>query len=424
MHPASWAKHEREDCFHKKCSICGEGFTRDSLFQKHMLKHEPLLCDACDFRTPLKKLLQAHISRMHPEKLSEEQRQNRVEKQKRQMMRLDTDRTFQCFFCGNIYDQREEVREHILTQHSEVCNDSIMYGRPREHQCEKCHICFRSKPQFKHHVCGILPPFLRPRSLGGPKERETCPECKETFKDYLGLCNHYNSAHRKAPLHPCDQCDFVGYHRRGLLLHKKNEHDDRGPFMCEFCSTVCKTKHTLQDHVRFYHKNRLKCELCEFFDVAPKMRFHMDQKHPEHKPYQCEFCPKSYSLHVYLKNHQYASPTCRVDDSKSSWRHKETINKLNVQDQSLICEACGKSFDTKKQIRKHLEEAHGIKSGKHCICEKCGRGYANQEALKAHKDQKHRQKFYACTLCDKMVTSRKKRMFDILAEVPGNSRVL
>ena len=117
-----------------------------------------------------------------------------------------------------IYEDRDLVTQHILDQHSKVCKN-IMYGKPREYQCETCHIMFLKPTQHKLHICGILPPFLRPEKKA-EKRTETCPVCKDSYEGYEQLILHYAKSHATEPQFFCDQCDFVSTHSTRVREHK------------------------------------------------------------------------------------------------------------------------------------------------------------------------------------------------------------
>ena len=60
-------------------------------------------------------------------------------------------------------------------------------------------------------------------------------------------------------------------------------------------------------------------------------------------------------------------------------------------------------------MKVHLKKVHDIEAEKRDhICEQCGKSYSNSSSLYTHQQLKHGQNFYICTLCDKMVTARKK----------------
>ena len=69
-------------------------------------------------------------------------------------------------------------------------------------------------------------------------------------------------------------------------------------------------------------------------------------------------------------------------------------SKLNTS--KFICEECGKNFNLKKTLNKHIQDYHLM-----YICDQCDftcKGQANQ--MKSHKSLKHQALLFACVFCD------------------------
>ena len=74
-----------------------------------------------------------------------------------------------------------------------------------------------------------------------------------------------------------------------------------------------------------------------------------------------------------------------------------------------MCDICGKNFAKQQTLDNHVFVAHKDKCDSAGLtCDKCGRHYVTLQQLKQHLAVVHRQKFYICTLCERIVTVRRK----------------
>ena len=93
----------------------------------------------------------------------------------------------QCYRCGEIFKTIPEIKEHLTTIHFGF--RKIHYGRPRDFQCQVCHIMFETEENLEKHNCSSDPEFLT-------KDRgNKCNKCNEVFSRREALVNHNRIFH-------------------------------------------------------------------------------------------------------------------------------------------------------------------------------------------------------------------------------------
>ena len=116
----------------------------------------------------------------------------------------------------------------------------------------------------------------------------------------------------------------------------------------------------------------------------------MKQVHPQHERFKCDLCDSSFLLKSDINVH------------KNQYHFSQ-------DHQSLMCDICGKNFAKQQTLDNHVYVAHKDKcDSAGFTCDKCGRHYVTLQQLKQHLAVVHHQKFYICTLCERIVTVRRK----------------
>ena len=294
----------------------------------------------------------------------------------------------QCYFCGFKSDNKHEVKEHVEAKHNQVEATTQMFGSPRKHQCQTCQTVFRKESTLNIHICGLTLPSMAITAKTGA---EQCPKCDKVFVTHLDMLNHHAKEHTEEKKFNCDQCDYKGFTQKNVAYHKESAH--QGQVRCDICHNLFKSERTLKKHHKEVHlmvKRQAKCDVCEFRSGLPEMRKHMKQEHPKHERFKCDLCDSSFLLKSDINVH------------KNQYHFSQ-------EHQSLMCDICGKNFAKQQTLDNHVFVAHKDKcDSAGFTCDKCGRHYVTLQQLKQHLAVVHRQKFYICTLCEKIVTVRRK----------------
>merc|ERR1712156_699400 len=96
------------------------------------------------------------------------------------------------------------------------------------------------------------------------------------------------------------------------------------------------------------------------------MRVHIDRVHNKHKPWQCQFCEKTFATTSDLKQHLSSHGMGKI--------HK--------------CEDCGREFSNRDSAILHRKQHNNVRSHtgeKPFNCEFCSRGFSQVTTLKNHK---------------------------------------
>ena len=305
----------------------------------------------------------------------------------------------QCYYCGYITENTTVIEDHIRDKHnSDVTN--IMHGLPRDHQCEQCKVVFISEEILKVHLCGITNPSIK---LCDASVIEVCDQCGLEFKGHRSLLYHYAAKHSTEKKFDCDLCDYKFYTLSSLRTHKKAVH--QGSTVCDTCGRAFKSLITLRKHEREVHlgakRKQLseKCKLCEFRSLSrPVLRQHMSDEHPDYNPYLCEDCGKSFSMKTYFTVHLRSKQCTKKSTVKVSTVSKK-VKKVSKKVSKVSNEVSKVSNELSNEVPYKEDNFK---------CDHCGIKFSTKLQLKSHVWNAHTQKFFICTLCEKVIHSRKK----------------
>lgn len=135
----------------------------------------------------------------------------------------------------------------------------------------------------------------------------------------------------------CRYCGRGVTSKRGLVQHESTH--NLGAFKCPHCDHATNRKSLLEIHIRTVHLN-LRPEICQLCGKAFKTKKQIAAHiltHSDVKLYSCEICGAK------LKN-----VTCYRS------------HMMNVHNQRVACDICGKTMFKEEGIRRHKRQEHGI----------------------------------------------------------------
>ena len=217
-----------------------------------------------------------------------------------------------------------------------------------------------------------------------PIENLYCTDLIEAFEKNLeaekGLLSikeekQFNSIHEGINNPKCSICGKEFKRRKYLRIHQKNKRCLR--------KTLPKEK-------------LLICDYCQkSFSSAQYLKIHIHTVHEGHKDYKCESCGKSFTQLCTLKKHSAHGKECLKTRLK---KHKKKIK--------CIINNCPDSFDTISELREHKKDKHADDK-KDFNCEHCGKPYNNRPSLNKHVKAVHENLRFTCELCGKKYTGKK-----------------
>ena len=209
-------------------------------------------------------------------------------------------------------------------------------------------------------------------------------------------------------VHKSSECDDDPMCETNVEEHAK----EIEPLRCEVCDKSLSSKKKLKRHIEKMHEKPSSASHYECTD-DPMCETNIEEHAKETKSLKCEVCGKSFSSKKKLKRH-----TDKVHEKSSSTSHIKSFKynndrtcETNVEEhskeiESLRCKVCGKGFSSKKKLKKHIDKVHNkssltshLKSLKCNVCDKC---FSQKHNLKRHQDTVHKGiKPFSCDQCEK-----------------------
>ncbi|KAL1380827.1 hypothetical protein pipiens_003530 [Culex pipiens pipiens] len=266
-------------------------------------------------------------------------------------------------------------------------------------------------------------PQKRRRSRKSPRKVEKLDETEQTNEDVIMAEVEMNSPKRRRGRRPAG--DKEGGRRRRKpaeddpnrpkmndykcyicmseslgsalnLLDHLNTHTDRLPYTCEICvqeTIELKQVRSLNIHLKM-HQQPVKCSYCDRRYANDRARdyhvqaFHLGENAP--CPSTCSVCQKVCNSALALKNHlrkhtsAYNCEYCgKSFESKSKLnRH---ITRIHVKSEGYTCGFCNKTIKTLDAYELHIRTIH--EGRRDYECESCGRRFTTAAFLRMH--QKH-----------------------------------
>jgi len=133
----------------------------------------------------------------------------------------------------------------------------------------------------------------------------------------------------------------------------------------------------------------IPCPQCDkMFMRGYNMRVHIDRVHNKHKPWQCQFCEKSFATTSDLKQHLSSHGMGKIhkcEDCGREFTNRDSAilhRKQHNNERTHFCNECGKGFFKASCLQRHVRSHTGEKP---YSCEFCKRGFSQVTTVKNHK---------------------------------------
>uniref|UniRef100_A0A8D2DCB7 Zinc finger protein ZFAT n=1 Tax=Sciurus vulgaris TaxID=55149 RepID=A0A8D2DCB7_SCIVU len=304
--------HTREHLYY--CSQCHYSSITKNCLKRHVIqKHSNILLkcptDGCDYSTPDKYKLQAHL-KVHTE--------------------LDK-RSYSCPVCEKSFSEDRLIKSHIKTNHPEVSMNTIseVLGR---------------RVQLK----GLI-----------GKRAMKCPYCDFYFMKNGSDLQRHIWAHEGVKPFKCSLCEYATRSKSNLKAHM-NRHSTEKTHLCDMCGKKFKSKGTLKSHKLLHTADgkQFKCTVCDYTAAQkPQLLRHMEQ-HASFKPFRCAHCHYSCNISGSLKRHYNRK---HPNEEYANAGSGELAAEALIQQGGLKCPVCSFVYGTKWEFNRHLKNKHGLK---------------------------------------------------------------
>ena len=231
---------------------------------------------------------------------------------------------------------------------------------------------------------------------------DKCNICSFITIGAIVLTNH-KKIHKEAVIVECNQCDFESASKVDVIKHKRDAHGVHFGYMCEFCGRDYPNYGQLYVHKAKCSMSKTKwtpepipCDLCEFVSKKgkPGILRHMQQNHGNIDIslacLQCDFkTERIKSIEEHAREHGGPPTVCGACTFSAHHppilqAHFETIHETK-------CKFCNYETSNIRGLNNHITRMHGRMDSTLCtsICDRCGFSALDAIDLRRHIEEKH-----------------------------------
>ncbi|KAI5640751.1 hypothetical protein NE865_06858 [Phthorimaea operculella] len=281
------------------------------------------------------------------------------------------------------YSKNPSVKLDVNNLTCKRCNQPMKDFKEFIDHAKECHNFVINKEVLKHVQCYKL-----------SDEEMSCLQCEQKFNFFGHLLSHTNKFHNNMPQFLCETCGTGFPSLQQVDKHVKMAH--RMTYPCKKCKEVFPTHCKMLYHVDKIHRpNSMKCPQCfEAFDSRIKKKRHLAVVHNvkglQHPCPDCGlvFDYRSHMLYHRSKIHlKELNATCGICGFKTF--NNKSLNKHLISHSAarpFECEFCKKTFQRKRNLDIH-ERIH--KNERRYVCQDCGKAFIQGTSLKVHTRTHH-----------------------------------
>lgn len=284
----------------------------------------------------------------------------------RHLRKHSKQKPYQCTKCDMKFAIIDFLKIHMKREHKEDLDErpELLTG----YKCADCGEEFGTAEELTKH--------------GSDHERVQCPDCGKFFKRNR-LENHRNTHKKSASL--CPECGKLFDARFKLTQHMITIHNAE-PVKCEVCGKVLKTKKILNEHMKTHLKSEVGLRIPQA--ICPQCGLGLAQKgslarhillvHEKHK--------------IVPSDKTYTCQECsEVLPNKGKYYSHRRMHRAMVD--RFPCEICGRVFNKKQNLRRHIYLLHDEKRIIEIPiygCQVCTRTFREKKNLRRHYKMVHK----------------------------------
>ncbi|RXG62243.1 Zinc finger protein Xfin [Armadillidium vulgare] len=247
----------------------------------------------------------------------------------------DSSKAYHCPYCDYRSVLVQNVKRHVDCKHSGA----------RPFQCTICSKRFSIKANLRLHMrthteIKKLTNFYYPQIYGvypfGPSEMTSIPAVPSSSAEAFSYPLPTENIAQKRQ---CPYCNYSSYKTNDVKRHIMCKHSTEKPFQCTFCP--------------------------KSFSIKPFLSVHM-RTHTGEKPYKCPSCFKCFSVKSTLNSHRKICKTASLE-----MMLKDILMSRHSSEKPFICSLCPKRFSIKPNLVLHMRTHTGEKPYKCTHCSKC-----------------------------------------------------
>ncbi|EFA00438.1 oocyte zinc finger protein XlCOF6 [Tribolium castaneum] len=391
---------------------------KEKSFENFYTQVQANKCKLCSFLCESVEDITAHINLKHGKEVQVPQTNGVLPPNGTKMtsiLNVNKDRKkytlYICSDCGSGYSNKEDLKQHMITQHKMVQATSAAPTSPDKVPPDKPDVEIPEKRSSRAISASLLKKQKSLRKIkcsikGCPlrfdkeesrkrhedchvdqhKKQFMCPVCKSKFSIWRICSTHMWKCHSiDLGLLTCPMCnEFKSYSSVRVMNHMAI-HNEEKPFVCTSCGKAFKQLNQLRNH-EIIHKapdevpdsfTTKQCEFCDrFFANSKCLKKHIKFVHDKFKPFICNICGHQTARKEMLQLH----------------------HRQHTGDKPFHCSYCEYKTGDRNCLRKHTMRHFGAAK---YSCPYCDYQSIQTSAYKIHLANKHpgKEGTYACTLC-------------------------
>lgn len=397
------------------CSVCGEGFLAEHLFQEHLKTHRNQFGMQTNAMNPFyHQNINMHMMNDGRGGIGHASNESLhaldfavTQTLARRMTNGIDSGMLRCMRCGKTLPFAFLPQTYAEMDNYQQMNDFCT-----------CHLVPEKEQQrFFENTYSSTSTWLPSPEEKKPKrlvstDRRTCYECGELLSSVYALVRHIQSKHVNDRPYVCCECDKA-FTRRDKLGRHFLKHPGVFEYACTECGVMFPRWIDCRQHMRLH---RLSCNLCRYGGSQ------RSEAEPHVHANACNVCgahfSRGYRLAEHLRKHTGEAPfSCgRCGRGFAKLEHKNAHEKLHTRESSLVCGTCNRSFETVELLLQH-RRTHFVNnltnqlnqtnqpgpsvSGSNAgfTCDTCLRQFKKKYALQRHQLSHTGERPFPCPNC-------------------------